>query len=28
LPETRAPSAGLLIVKGSTWSWKPLTEKP
>ncbi len=28
LPETRAPSAGLLTVKGSTWSWKPLTEKP
>ena len=28
LPETRAPSAGLLIVNGTTWSWKPLTEKP
>jgi hypothetical protein len=28
LPETRAPSAALLIIKGSTWTWRPLIEKP
>ena len=28
LPETRAPSAGVLIVTGTTWSWRPFTESP
>lgn len=27
LPETRAPSAGLLVIRGATWSWKPLVDE-
>lgn len=27
LPETRAPSAGLLVMRGGTWSWKPLVDE-
>lgn len=28
LPETRAPAAGLLVIHGASWSWKPLVDKP
>ena len=27
LPQTRAPSAGLLVIRGSTWSWRPLVDE-
>ena len=27
LPETRAPAAGLLVIHGASWSWKPLEDK-
>ena len=27
LPETRAPSAGLLVIRGTTWSWKPVVDE-
>ncbi|MBV8761854.1 MAG: hypothetical protein JO257_31465 [Deltaproteobacteria bacterium] len=27
LPETHAPSAGLLVIHGTTWSWKPLVDE-
>lgn len=27
LPETHAPSAGLLVIRGATWSWKPLVDE-
>jgi hypothetical protein len=27
LPQTRAPSAGLLVIRGGTWSWKPLLDE-
>lgn len=27
LPETRAPSAGLLVIRGATWTWKPLVDE-
>jgi hypothetical protein len=26
LPETHAPSAGLLVIRGTSWSWKPLVD--
>jgi hypothetical protein len=26
LPETRAPSAGLLVIRGNAWSWQPLVD--
>lgn len=26
LPETHAPSAGLLVIRGTTWSWKPVVD--
>lgn len=26
LPETHAPSAGLLVIRGSAWSWQPLVD--
>jgi hypothetical protein len=28
LPETRAPAAGLLVIHGASWSWKPLVDRP
>lgn len=27
LPETHAPSAGLLVIRGTTWTWKPLVDE-
>ena len=26
LPETRAPSAGLLVIRGNGWTWRPLVD--
>ncbi|HUJ57054.1 MAG TPA: hypothetical protein VLX92_01105 [Kofleriaceae bacterium] len=28
LPERRAPSAGVLVIRGATWSWHPIVDAP